>query len=139
MLVCTKTIFSALWNYLKTGTLQGLEKPKYKNIENMLKKYEIYKKNIKNDEYFNVLYKNIGKKECLKKDLLNFKQLLVECILKIGVFLKQVKSICKNGVGIECDYKKLTHALAVAPYVYGENILIDYFAGSGILNSYLYG
>lgn len=137
MLVISKTILSVLKKFLELNVLDVLEVPDYENISNFIEKYEIFNKKLKNNAYFtNFMEKAYVKKQLFENRHDIYKRVCFE-LLKINMFCKKVKNVYKKGIETEEDFENLTSSIAIAPYVYGENILIDFVAGSGILNSFV--
>ena len=124
--------------YLEINSVKILEKPNYKAIASVIKNKKINYKNIKNNQYFcNFMQKPSLKMYFLENKEKFYKQICLQ-IIKIGDFSKKVKSVYKFGIEVEESIESLITALSITPYIYGENILINYIAGSGILNSLTY-
>ncbi len=137
MLVCAKMILQVMKRYLEINSVKIFEKPNFNNIAKILKKYKIFNKKIKNNQYFcDFMKKPSIKMGFLKNKEEYYRQICIQ-LIKIGEFNKKVKSVYRHGVEIENALEKTSLALAITPFLYGKNILVDYVAGCGILNSFI--
>lgn len=137
MLLCAMSILSLMKHYLELNSFKIFEKPDYDKISKNIKNGQIFQKRLKNNAYFSsFLQKSYLKKELIGRRDVIYKIICIE-ILKINEFCKKVKSVYKFGIEIEDNFNTLAAALSITPFLSGNNCLVDYIAGSGILNCFL--
>lgn len=136
LLIC-RVIFSVIKKYIELNLYNIIEMPNYPKISKMIKKTEIFSKKIKNCAYFCEILKNAP----IKKEYLTNRQSIYNLVcfqmLQINSFCKKVKSVYKYGIDVEDDFEEVIYCVAISPYLYNGNFLVDYIAGSGILNCFL--
>ena len=137
MLICSKSILSIFKQYLELNTLKVFEKNNYNRLSEFLENYNIKYKILKNNKFFN----DFGQKVHLKRIFLSKRKDLYgeicNQILSISSFSKKVKSVYKYGIEIDCTYDDVLNSLSLTPFVYEGTSLVDFIAGSGILNSFV--
>lgn len=135
LLVCAKSILFLFKKYIEINTLKVLEKNDYEKVVGYLEAYDISYKMTKNNAFFN----NFEQKIYLKKHFLNSKSEIYKEILKhifaIGVFSKKVKSVYRYGIEVDGEMDDIFKSLFLAPFISSENTLVNFLAGSGVLNS----
>ena len=66
-------------------------------------------------------------------------RLINQQLIQVKEFSKKVRFVYKYGIEIQDDINYLFKALAVAPYIYKSDNLINMLVGSGVLNCFLVG
>lgn len=133
LLIC-ELVLCVIKKYLELNSLKMIEMPNFYEISGLIEKYKINALEIKNSNYFINFMQNIAiKGEILAKRDVLYKNLCHQ-ILKIKNFCKEVKLVYSKGINISLAPKEIFNAIMVAPYINQENELIDFIAGSGILN-----
>lgn len=137
MLLCAKTILSILKRYIEINSVKCFEKNNYNYVSKLLKKYEINYKKLKNNAYFNEFsIKTMQKREFLDNKE-NYYNLINLQLKKIKEFSQKVRAVYKKGIELTDDEKCIYNSLAITPYIYNGNMIIDMVAHSGVLNAFL--
>ena len=63
--------------------------------------------------------------------------MICEQLRRISEFSKKVRSVYKYGIEVQSDIENIYKALAVTPYIYDSGNMVNMFANSGLLNSFL--
>lgn len=137
MLVCAKSILATLKNYLELNTLKCLEKNNYLKLAKILKNNNISYKNIKNNAFFVVFAKKAVAKKIFLENKENNYKLINQQIFLIKEFAKKVHSIFKYGIELTNNISDVYKALAIAPFIYKSENLVNMLACSGVLNCFL--
>lgn len=137
MLVCGKAILSAMKNFIELNTVMCLEKNNYEKISNIIRDNGLNYKLLKNNAFFI----NFNKKSYIKKEFSlykeNYYKLICEQLKRMSDFSKKVRSVYKYGIEIQSGMSDIYKALAVTPYIYDSGNMVNTFANSGLLNSFL--
>lgn len=137
MLVCAKMIIGLMRKYLEVNAVRVFEKPNFAGVAKILKNYKIFNKKIKNNQYFCDFFKKPSiKVEFLKNKEEYYREICIQ-LIKLNEFSKKVKSVYRHGIEIENILENVEVSLAVVPFICGQNVLVDYIAGSGVLNSFV--
>ncbi len=139
MLLCAKTILTTLKNFIELNTIRCLEKNNYNNVAKILKNNNISYKILKNNQFFDVFNSKATEKKDFLANKENNYRLINQQLIQVKEFSKKVRFVYKYGIEIQDDINYLFKALAVAPYIYKSNNLINMLVGSGVLNCFLVG
>lgn len=135
MLLCAKTILSALKNFIELNTVACLEKNNYNKVATLLQTYKISYKTLKNDNFF----VNFNKKASVKKQFLqnkeNIYKVIADFLKRIKEFAKKVRSVYKYGIEMQENINYIFNSLALTPYIYNSPDVVNIMANSGVLNS----
>lgn len=137
MLLCGKSFLSTMKSFIELNSVMCMEKNNYEKISNIIRNNGLHYKMLKNNAFF----VNFNKKTYIKKEFSSYKEnyykMICEQLRRISEFSKKVRSVYKYGIEVQSDIENIYKALAVTPYIYDSGNMVNMFANSGLLNSFL--